>query len=629
MRFISLFIIGALMSTLWAATTPRGAITDGKEPITMNFKDLEIDDFVKLVANILEKNILLQAKIPGKVDFVSSTQVYKRDLPAILQSVLASKGYTIVDTGPFMEVVRSKDVSQYNLPIAFNDNKEYMQMITEIIEVKGANVDVVASKIKHLASVAAKVLTVAENNTILITDFPDNIATIKDVVRLVEKSVAKEVAIVPLEHGSLEHVFKNIQTIAQQVSNDKVETERITVLPDVPNNAIIITATSENVAKIKDVITRLDVPEKPQSKTTRVIQLKNSEAKEVIKIIVQVVAAQKAVRGATDQPIVAPDEQTNALVIIATPEDQELIASVIDELDKEQKQVYVKARIIEISETNSKNLGIKYGLEGGEATSNGLYTFAMNMGGSSMALSSTLSSIISAPEDLTSGLAFGAAIDFLATNGAANIVSEPSILALNNLESKIYVGETRSILTSTASGDNANDLTRNNYSRENIGLTLKVKPRISNDGKVTLQIDATIEDAMDSGSERPTTTKREVTTRAIVKNGESVIVGGLIRDKGTETINKIPLLGDIPVLGEVFRHRGDTVDKLNIVIMLTPYIVDKSEDLASLRTQLAELEKIQEDYNKQFKAELEQFREENTKPESKPNPVSNPFDVKY
>jgi general secretion pathway protein D len=324
-------------------------------------------------------------------------------------------------------------------------------------------------------------------------------------------------------------------------------------------------------------------------------------------------SAQTIKAAEANKPILSLDEASNSIVVLATQKEYDVIKNIIAELDKEQKQVFVKARIIEISEAASQKIGLKYGLEGGRATSDGLYTFAMNMGGSAISLSNTLASIITLG-NITSGLAFGASMDFLKTNGAANIVSEPSVLCVNNMESKIYVGQTQSIITSATTTDSTTDLSRNTFTREDIGLTLQVKPRISNDGKVSLQIEAKVEDVLDGSggvSGQPTTTKREVSTRAIVKHGESVIVGGLIRNKVTENENKIPLLGDIPLLGRLFTHSADVNDQLNIVIILTPYIVNSSDELSTLRAQLVELDGIQDAFNKKFKNELEkQFKKE-------------------
>jgi len=198
--------------------------------------------------------------------------------------------------------------------------------------------------------------------------------------------------------------------------------------------------------------------------------------------------------------------------------------------------------------------------------------------------------------------ALGAQLDLLEQNGAAHILSEPSILCTNNKEAEIYVGRTMSILTQAQQSTTGVSNVVNNYSREDIGLTLKVKPRLSSNNKVTLEVETKIEDVLDNESpsaDRPTTTKRNVKTTAIVNNGETIILGGLIKNAGGKGVSKIPFLGDIPVLGEMlFTHTSDLSRETNVVIYLTPYIVRRSDELQKLKKYLDELERVQAQYNK-------------------------------
>jgi len=189
-------------------------------------------------------------------------------------------------------------------------------------------------------------------------------------------------------------------------------------------------------------------------------------------------------------------------------------------------------------------------------------------------------------------------------------LSEPSVLCTNNKEAEIYVGQTMSILTQGQQSTTGVSNIVNNYSREDIGLTLKVKPRLSSNNQVTLEVETTIED-LDPSSEqvadRPTTTKRTVKTNAIVKNGEMIILGGLIKRVGGKGASKVPFLGEIPVLGNLlFTHKSDVEREQNVVIYLTPYIVRKSGDLQKLKQILSELEEVQGRYNTIFEKALEE-----------------------
>jgi general secretion pathway protein D len=204
--------------------------------------------------------------------------------------------------------------------------------------------------------------------------------------------------------------------------------------------------------------------------------------------------------------------------------------------------------------------------------------------------------------------ALGVKLDLMKQNGAAHILSEPSVLCINNKEASIYVGRTQSILTQAQQSTVGQGNIINNYSREDIGITLKVKPRLSSNNKVSLEVETTIEDVLPRATteaDRPTTTKRKVVTNAIVNNGETIILGGLIKNAGGKSVTSVPILGDIPVLGALFRSRGNVVRKINVVIYLTPYIVRKSGDLKRLRKNLAELEEIQKRYNAYIRKALE------------------------
>jgi general secretion pathway protein D len=206
--------------------------------------------------------------------------------------------------------------------------------------------------------------------------------------------------------------------------------------------------------------------------------------------------------------------------------------------------------------------------------------------------------------------ALGATLDLLEQNGAAQILSEPSVLCTNNKEAEIYVGQTMSILTQGQQSTTGVSNIVNNYSREDIGLTLKVKPRLSSNNKVTLEVETVLED-IDPSSEqmadRPTTTKRTVKTNAIVNNGEMIILGGLIKNVGGKGESKVPFLGDIPILGDaLFTHHTNVEREQNVVIYLTPYIVRQSDDLQKLKAMLSELDEVQARYNNLFKQALEE-----------------------
>ena len=332
-----------------------------------------------------------------------------------------------------------------------------------------------------------------------------------------------------------------------------------------------------------------------KTKTIDVVTIKNVEATSIYEILKNTFT-NEYYKEKYIQPTISVDIKTNAIVLIGLKDDILEIKELIKKLDIDQQQVYVQAKIIEISEIRTKNLGLKYGLNGFSSNSTNILTFSSALNGANNVKPLTLSELSGYGFGIGSikdSLSLGVAINLLKQQKALDIVSEPSILCINNKQSSIYVGETRSVVTGTTVGTT----TTTNFKREDIGLRLSVSPRISSDNKVTLGINTKIEDMKEtdlSNDGTPSTNKKEVITTAIVANGQSVILGGLIKNKIESIEDKVPFFGDIPIFGELFRNEYDINDKINLVVIITPYIVPKSKDLSFLRNKLARLKALED-----------------------------------
>ncbi|MCX6076230.1 MAG: hypothetical protein NTW78_05000 [Campylobacterales bacterium] len=584
-------------------------VLSAREQVNVNFSNLEIDDFIKLVSKITKKNILISNKIPGTVDFVSSTAVYDDELMGILISVLESKGFTLVQNGSLYEIVRSADAAQSNLKVVKQgENPDGSLMVTQAITVTGENVDIVAAKIRYLISKTAKLMTMKESNMILITDYPKNIETIKKVMKDIETNNQATVKIVPIKFAEGKKLLAKLVDISKSLFNEQVVSEVVKIILDENTNSILIVANQENVKKVEALIKKLDV-ESNISHTVQIFNLKNSDVKDVLKSLTDIISKQ-TFADPTLKPNVSSSEEINAIIAVGEPEIVKGIKYIIDELDTEKFQVYVQARVIEINKNNTEALGAKWGFDGAlVSSSGGLYSLATNFGGTS--ISPAASKLISLPGNLSSGFALGAAIEFLQTNGASKALSNPSILCVNNKESSIYVGKTISISTGTISNSVAGAGLTSSYKREEVGLTLKIKPRVSSTDKVTLDVETKLENILDDGSnnatKQPVTSKQEVKTQAILRHGESIIIGGLVKSYDVTATSKVPLLGDIPFLGNyLFSSESTTNQKDNLVVILTPYVIDKSEKLSQLQKDLGVLANLQKEYNEKIFKKIEE-----------------------
>lgn len=590
MKFFKLILLIIVLTTTLSA----------KKQVNINFTNLEIDEFVRLVSKMTNKNILVTHKITGGFDMVGSSPIYDTELMDILIAVLESKGFTLVENGSIYEVVRSVDAAKSTYKVAKTGIRvNGALMTTQIIEVKWENVDIVATKIRHLLSTAAKIMTMKENNTIIITDYPKNIETVKKIILQIDAKYNNIIKIVPIKHTELKKLQTRLVEISKSLFNEKVDGEMISIVLDENNNHLILVGKEANVIKIEKLIVKMDV--EAASKAVQIFILKNSDVASVVTSLNDIISKQTF----TDpglKPNVSGSEEINGIIAVGDPSVIKGIKLIIDELDKEKFQVYVKARIVEINKKNAKNIGVKYGFAAGDVSSSGLYAMSGNFGSDSLTAASSASVLDylgGIGSNAKSAFALGATLDFLETNGASTSVANPSILCVNNQESSIYVGKTISVVTGEVSSSVGGVGTTNSYRREDIGLTLKIKPRVSSSDKVTLNVEAILENIIGSETaDRPVTTKQEVKTQAILRHGEDIIIGGLVKSYENKSKSKIPLLGDIPWLGEwLFSSNSTSFEEDNLIVILTPYIVDKSEKLSELQKELGKLASLQQEYN--------------------------------
>ncbi|WP_434579705.1 hypothetical protein MLC52_06625 [Sulfurimonas sp. NW15] len=573
-----------------------------REQVNVNFSNLAIDDFVKLVAKITHKNILMNYKINGSVNLVSSAPIYDDELMGMLVSVLQSKGYSLARNGSYYEIVRSSEVARSNADVVKPNQKvSGSLMVTQAVKVEGENVDIIAAKIRYLISKTAKLMTLKESNTILITDYPKNIETIKKIIKDIQITNNSIVKLVYIKHADAGKLQARLLDISKSIFNPKVVSDKVNIIFDENINGLIVIGNKKNVAKIEDLAKKLDV-ESNISRSVEIYSLKNSDAKNVIKTLKEIIS-DKTYQGLTTKPNISSSEEINAIIAVADPEILKGIKVIIDALDKEKYQVYVQARIININKNNAESLGMKYGFAAGDVSASGLYAMSANFGDANLQnLASTqiINYLGAIGSGAKSALALGATLDFLQSHGASKTISNPSILCVNNKQSSIYVGKTISIISGATT--NAVSGVTNNYKRENIGLTLRIKPRVSSNDKVTLDVEASLENILSSDAAgQPVTSKQEVKTQAILRSGESIIIGGLVKSLDRKTKTKVPLLGDIPMIGEYLFSSTETIkEQDNLVVILTPYVIDKSEELSKLQRDLGVLSSVQKEYNEKI-----------------------------
>jgi general secretion pathway protein D len=555
--------------------------------IELNFQNLKIKDFIRMVAKITNRNILLTENISGNVNFISVKPVNEKEIYEILLNILKSKGYTIVSSNGYLKVIKNADALRELSP---NSSEQIYQITTAIIKLNYISAKEVYTQINYLKSRYGKIVVNRDQNLLIVTDYPSNIALIKSILKKLDNQNKKSIVVASLNNSEVGKVYPKLLDIAKGLFDKNIYHYKI--IQNENSNSIIVVGDSKVVSKIVDIVAKLDTKPKSLNQITKIVTLKNSDVGNIQKVLTNIIN----MKYKKEKPSITANNETNSLIMIGSLEQINTLETIIKALDIPKQQVYVKARILEISNLKASQVGAKFGLYAGTAGSSGLYTLSANMGAPAIAFDATALGLTL--PTIKKGVALGATLDLLELFGAAKKLSEPSLLCINNTPSTIYVGKTISVKT----GQTTSTSTSVSYSRQDVGLTLKITPRIDSDNKVSLNVKSVIEDILPGSPDMtlPTTSKRDIETTTIVNNGQSIIIGGLVRNNKDITVQKVPLLGDIPFLGALFRHNQINEDKTTLVILLTPYIVKKSEDLDKLKETFAKLNAVEHQFAEKF-----------------------------
>lgn len=565
--------------------------------IEMEFKDAKLEDLINVISKIEDKNILFDGNINNeKINFVTNHKIKEKDLMDVFISILATKNLSLIENEHYYKIINTRNINQEFIPISLNEiSKDNPLIRTEMIKINHSNPEILVQKIRGFLNPNTKIVPIKEKNLIIVTDIAKNIKHIKQLLFVLDKDSTKEYFIYKLSHQKADEVFNILKNTSLKM-DDKINENIGEFILDKNTNSIIIVGSKEIIKKYKNLIIKLDIKENKTEEKIEIVFLKNSVAQDMSKILNEIIGKTKKTdeEKKEQETIVSIDEEMNALILVGIKSNIDKLKDLVSKLDIPRQQVYVKATIIELKKDLVDKFGLKYGFEAGTLTNNSLFTLGTTLTGQSV---STSLLPINIPKDLSRGMAVGVSLDLLKRNNVLEVLSEPSILCINNKESEVNVAETISVLKSTQSPDIGGTI--RSYDRTDVGILLKIKPVLSTDNKVSLDVEAKLEGIVSMGQEigTPTTTKREVKTTAIVNDGEPVIIGGLIKTEANVVESKVPILGDIPLLGYLFRSKEEILNKTNLVIILTPYIIKQSSDLTELREKLSELDQIQKTYN--------------------------------
>src|SRR5690554_2137484 len=587
----------------------------------VNLKDADIRAFVTQVADITGYSFVVDPRVKGKVTVISQTPMTRDGIYELFLSVLQVHGFAAIPSEGVIKIVQQNDAKQQADSDSYLRQVPSEQLVTRVIEVKNGNalelvpiLRPMVAKYGHLAGVAAA-------NSLIISDHVSNIERITRLVRELDSPSSYELDVVQLEHAWVGDLVKMLQELAPSElgqTAQKGQAAKFSVVADERSNRLLIKGDDNFRVRIRDLVYKLDQPA-VSSGTTQVIRLRHADAKTMAELLRGLMgqmasatgtastggataaaprAAGRASTGNGDFGIYA-DEGLNALVVRADPAMMTEVQRVIAELDVRRAQVLIEAIIVEISDNLNRGIGVQWAAADLSGDSGPLGGTSFENVGVSMSdlLAALATDNLIAPEnggitlgggrESSNGLSFGVLVQALSNTTGANLLSTPSIITMDNQESEIIVGQNVPFVTgsTTTTGDGlTNPFTT--IEREDVGLTLRVTPTISEGNLVRLQIEqetSSIADAVNRASDI-ITNKRQIKTAVLADNGETIVLGGLINDNYSTQVSKVPLLGDIPVLGYLFRSTNIRREKTNLMVFLRPTIL-RDKEAASEATQ--------------------------------------------
>jgi general secretion pathway protein D len=608
----------ALLALLLSLALPSGHLL--AQDFTVNLKETDIQELIEFVAEVTGTTIVVDPAVKGKVKVVSSKPVSKDELYDLFLSILEVHGYTAVRSGGVVRVIQSKDARSSPVSVADDGPRGSDEYMTQVIRLDNISAAKLIPVLRPLVPQQAHMAAYAPSNAIIISDVSANIDRIKDIIQRMDRSAVQKTDIIKLRYAVADDVVAMLDKLNKSEAKQSGGSEpEVLLVADSRTNSVLVSGDEMERARMSQLIKHLDTPLE-QSGNVRVVYLEYAEAKEIAEVLTRVMqninslenADGKAQRSNAKTATIEADEGTNSLIITAETDEMAAIESVIHRLDIRRAQVLVEAIIVEMTFSEGQDLGLQwlfantdsgfYGSNinspsqaqqlagalnpdnGDEATPSNDSEF--DVGALAGALASTPGLSLgwgSVDDDLTMTVILNA----LKTQGNANILSTPSLLTLDNQEAFITVGQNVPFITGSYTNSGSSDGASNPFQtieRQNVGITLAVTPHINEGDSVVLEIEQEVSNVIIGASQISEaadiiTSERKIQTKVLAQDSKVVVLGGLIEDNVQDGQQKVPILGDIPFLGRLFRTDSVDVSKTNLLIFIRPTIIRDNAQL--------------------------------------------------
>ena len=607
--------------------------------LSMDFTDVELTVLIKFMSEQTKRNFIFDERVQGKITIISPRRVTLEEAYDVFLSVLHAKGFTTVTQGNTIKIVAAREARQDTIQTGVSKETPSAEFITRLVPLVNLESAEVVPLITPLVSKDGMVSAFGSSNTLMLIDSRANIDRIVTILAEVDGPGSLGVLrVYPLDFAPAADAAKTLTTVYVEAAPGAAAATRgraigirpsrgiaVKILADARTNSVIVYAGQEMQDDVADLLKKIDVPASAGTGRISVYYLENADAEEVAKVLASLSkertgagpAPPAAPPGARTPPLpatggavisadleggvkVTADKATNALIIVASANDYETLVGVIRKLDIRRRQVFVEAVVMEIDLDKTLDVGVEwrgaasvgsegaligganYGIQGGmNSLLAGIAAGTPLIFPGSGLVAGGIGGSVTLP-DGSQVPAIAAVLRASQGNNNLNILSSPHLLTQNNKEAEIIVAENIPFITSQSRDSTNLANVINSVERKDVGVTLRLTPHIHESEFVSMDIyqeaSALKQDALtlaQTATVGPTWTKRSTKTTVLVKSGDTVIISGIIQDSSSKNVSKIPLLGDIPILGYLFRYTSEQKKKTNLLIMLTPHIIQE------------------------------------------------------
>lgn len=584
---------------------------DAADLVTLNFVNSEIEGVVRVVSELTGRNFIIDPRVTGTINIISAQPVPRASVYSTFLSALRLHGFAVIEDSDIVRIVPEADGRLFSGPVSgpgAGSAGTGDQLVTRVFTLQYESAALLVPILRPLIAPNNIINAYQNSNSLVITDYAGNLERIAQVIAAIDRPGTHDPVVIPLLHASAVDLAQTINKVfpeSVQGGLSAEPTQRFTVVADPRSNSLLVNSGDpERIVRLRNFVAMLDTPTSVAG-NIHVVYLKNAEAvklAETLRAIYQGEAAQltssvpvqgQSTEGQATSGIIQADAATNSIIIIAPDAIYNNLRAALEKLDVRRAQVYVEALIVELTADRAAEFGVQWQSLGafGETGTQGFG--GTNFGGAGQNIIGTSLNPASAGAGLNVGVVDGSfslpgfdqmlnisvLIRALETDANANILSTPTLLTLDNEEAEIIIGQNVPFVTGqfAVSGASVTPSPFQTIERHDVGLTLRIKPQISEGGTVRLEIYQEVSSINDKSNPAGViTNKRAVASTVLVDDGQIVVIGGLIQDNVTTGMQRVPVLGSIPILGGLFRYENRQQGKTNLMIFLRPTLVRDS-----------------------------------------------------